>query len=310
MNKRDGLAAPPVSRLCRQAGKATPFDEQSDGFQPASKLSAMTPRDAESLAWSLGFAARRLAGARDLAAPKGWIGSHVLRGIWQAACRELHYLEVMVRRLLVAMAGEMTELVQPQPADTSIRRPKAEPITPCVNGPSGKGASPPMFSVHDTKLGPKALQARLSAMGHWEGEVPTRLPEGVFGARPASSSVVEASALADRFVALAAVLADPEPYAKRMALKLGRGVSPLRLGVRPALARSGALDLATSAFFEAERLALTVLNRRAPLYAQAQHLPETPPEGRSYSGDEGRGPGAYHESEAAWVRARPPPRGA
>ncbi|MEL6956666.1 MAG: hypothetical protein AAFO88_08490, partial [Pseudomonadota bacterium] len=67
----------------------------------------MTKRDTDSLTWSLDFTARRLAGAFDLAFPGGAAGSHMLRAAWAAACREVRYLEMMVRRLLVFMAGRL-----------------------------------------------------------------------------------------------------------------------------------------------------------------------------------------------------------
>ncbi|MEL6753271.1 MAG: hypothetical protein AAFO57_04540, partial [Pseudomonadota bacterium] len=83
----------------------------------------MTPRDADSLAWSLEFAARRLEGALALAAPSGVLGSHLLRGVWRAACREVHYLEMIVRRLLVALAGQLEAADITGDATASIPRP-------------------------------------------------------------------------------------------------------------------------------------------------------------------------------------------
>lgn len=231
----------------------------------------MTPREEESLAWSLGFAARRLGGALDLAAPGGWIGSHVLRGVWRAACRELHYLEMMVRRLLVAMAGEL---------ELSVSR-KVPNACAGVCGDTSdalrnRGKST-FFLVFDRKLGPAAVQARLAAIGIWEGDVSAALPKCVFGTPPEPEPVVDAAHLAARFAALASVLADPEAHARRMALKMSRGGDPIRLGARPALARGGTLDLTTSAFVEAERLALKVLNRRRPVIDEAFWYDENEP---------------------------------
>ncbi|MEL6957265.1 MAG: hypothetical protein AAFO88_11545, partial [Pseudomonadota bacterium] len=85
--------------------------------------------------------------------------------------------------------------------------------------------------------------------------------------------VMDAARLARRFAALAAVLADPEPHALRLAKRMHQGKAILRLGTAPALARGGTLDLGASAYFEAERLALTVLNRGAPVWPKALEPP-------------------------------------
>ncbi len=222
----------------------------------------MTCRDRESLAWSLEYAARRLAGAFDLAAPTGVLGSHLLRGVWRAACRELHYLELMVRRLIVAMAGQV-RLEVPRPGGARF----ANGFAP---ESKQKPAKAPVFPVFDRKPGLAALQRRLGAVAVWDGahgdgDVPAPAAcDGTFP-RPEPARVVEAARLAARFAALFDVLEDPDRHARRLARwRARRQASPLRLGAVPALARGGTLDLCHSAFFEAERLALTVLNHGWP----------------------------------------------
>ncbi|MEL6664419.1 MAG: hypothetical protein AAFR33_15610, partial [Pseudomonadota bacterium] len=91
---------------------------------------------------------------------------------------------------------------------------------------------------------------------------------GVFDAPGQPALVVSTARLAARFAALARVLDDPERYARLYARRLWRaggriGKTALKLvhGMRPALARGGTLDLAASAYQEAERLCFLVLNR-------------------------------------------------
>jgi len=232
----------------------------------------MTLRDRESLAWSLEYAARRLAGAFDLAAPSGVLGSHLLRGVWRAACRELHYLELMVRRLIVAMAGQV-RLDAPRISGIQDKKAALSTIHRGAKRSGDQGENPtktPVFPVFDRRPGLAALQRRLDAVAMWEGaESDGDVPAPAAGActfpRPEPDRVVAAARLAARFAALFDVLEDPARHARRLARwRARRQASPLRLGTVPALARGGTLDLCHSAFFEAERLALTVLNRGWP----------------------------------------------
>ncbi|MEM1150342.1 MAG: hypothetical protein AAGI03_07270 [Pseudomonadota bacterium] len=299
----------------------------------------MTPRDRESLALSLGYAARRLDGALALAAPCGVLSRHVLRGVWRAACRELHYLELFMRRLLLCMAGDIAispRAAHPEKAnkpfdnkaskappsailtgDTAAARDFDRGVNPSafaspdsdtsalppaspeserthVHAAARPGAigsraikggdqpenrdKSPLFPVSDPRPGEKALQRRLAAMGHWEGELPT-VPVGSIaranGGTPAPT--VCAARLAIRFAALADALARPSYYALRIArLRACRAKAILRLGAVPGLARGGYMDLATSSYFEAERLALTVLNRG---WQDPPPGPDPPPDG-------------------------------
>ncbi|MEL6567944.1 MAG: hypothetical protein AAFQ22_05960 [Pseudomonadota bacterium] len=229
----------------------------------------MTPNDRASLAWSLGYAARRLEGALALAAPSGALGSHVLRGVWRSACRELYFLELFVRRLLVYMAGQIA-------------------VAPCSRQVAAS-ASPrenthktPVFPVFDRCESLNALQKRLGAIGHWEGEVSGQAPDPRSGnTSPEPAPAMPAARLAARFAALADVLERPQHHARRLARwRARRAAAALRLGTVPSLARGGPLDLATSSYFEAERLALTVLNRG---WRPPQDPPEPPPDAASRS---------------------------
>ena len=213
----------------------------------------MTHRDHDSLTWSLDYAARRLAGAFGLAFPGGVAGSHVLRGAWRAACRELRYLEMMVRRLIVFMAGS----IAPDRRARGLSRP-ASPTQTVQAHPSSRHSG---FALNEPLPSLAQLQAMVNA-------APRALPARVFGAGGEAHPVVCAGRIAARFAALARVLDNPERYARLCARRLwraggriGRVTLKLLHGLRPALARGGTLDLAASAYMEAERLCFLVLNR-------------------------------------------------
>ncbi|MEL6663487.1 MAG: hypothetical protein AAFR33_10835 [Pseudomonadota bacterium] len=223
----------------------------------------MTPRDADSLAWSLDFAARRLDGAWELAGGPA-LGSHMLRGVWRATCRELRYLEMFVRRLLVFMAGQIT-------LAPTVKR-------PAPDGPMASMVRPtkqPAFAVFDPLLSVDAILKRYGSNGVDDAQLmPPDWP--LTKAHP----VVSAAGIAARFAALQRVLEDPGRHARRLARALDRQrgqpgrATPIRLGHAPQLARGGPLDLMRSAYFEAERLALTFLNRGASLPVS---IPRGPP---------------------------------
>ncbi|MEL6569335.1 MAG: hypothetical protein AAFQ22_13025 [Pseudomonadota bacterium] len=215
----------------------------------------MTTRDTDSLIWSLDYAARRLAGAFDLAFPGGASGSHMLRGAWAAACREVRYLDMMVRRLLVFMAGRIT-------VETLSARQR-----PLCASPPPESGTPPTYPPAPAF----ALNERLPSLAQIQA-MATGTPLGLTAPRPSAlgepAPVVSAARLAARFAALTRVLENHERYARLYARRLWRkggrlGTVALKLvhGIRPGLARGGTLDLAASAYMEAERLCFCVLSR-------------------------------------------------
>ncbi|MEM1106247.1 MAG: hypothetical protein AAGH87_07630, partial [Pseudomonadota bacterium] len=108
----------------------------------------MDTMDRESLAWSFGFAARRLEGARELAGPQGLACGYMLRAAWRAACREVLYLEMFVRRLLVAMAGDVVL------APLAKRPAPAMPAPKAGAKPANAAPSLPSFSITDPPYAP------------------------------------------------------------------------------------------------------------------------------------------------------------
>jgi len=226
------------------------------------RLAGMDQRDADSLAWSLDFAARRLEGALALATRDTGPVAFMLRGVWRAACRELLYLEMMVRRLIVCLAAHV-EIVRPPsgPARGQAARSAPKPVSRAARA-SGFGLFDPLDS-------PNAILARMQAASN---PLPTPAVT-VRAATPGNGApVVAAGRLLARFAALAQALADPGRQARRLArimdtrrARAAKGhavrVTPLRLGQAPALARTRGLSLESSAYGEAERLALKALNR-------------------------------------------------
>ncbi|MEL6663109.1 MAG: hypothetical protein AAFR33_08895, partial [Pseudomonadota bacterium] len=199
----------------------------------------MTPRDRASLAWSLDYAAQRLDGALALAAPAGALGSHLMRGVWAAACRELHYLEMLVRRLLVCLAGqiEVTSTASDKGRQSSrlVAQSKTHSNRPVASQNADK---PPLFPVSDRKLSPSQIQARLHAMTVGDALQNSRKSHAMNFNTDSPALVVDAARLAARFAALADVLADPERHARRLALwRVRRASAVLRLGAAPALAK-------------------------------------------------------------------------
>ncbi|MEM1105691.1 MAG: hypothetical protein AAGH87_04810 [Pseudomonadota bacterium] len=236
----------------------------------------MTERDRESLAWSLDYAARRLAAAQAGAAPAAGLAGYVVRAVWRAASRELDYLEAMVRRLLLAMASDlMAKRASKPPVDPSGPGAGAKPRPARGERPSAGRPSPRRAVLRLTDRFPSQadLRRQLAASYFEAGCAPPPRPvqpaAAGNSARPAP--LVKAAHMAGRFAALAAVLAEPGPAARRMANYVERcgGRQPIRMRRRPALARGGNLDLATGAFIEAERLAVAALDRRAEALAAA-----------------------------------------
>jgi len=234
----------------------------SDGVSMGPRLAGMDQRDADSLAWSLDFAARRLEGALALATRDTGPVAFMLRGVWRAACRELLYLEMMVRRLIVCLAAQV-EIVRPP------SRPGGGPAARSAPKPVSRAARAPGFGLFDPLDSPNAILARMQAASN---PVPTPATT-VRAATPGTGApVVAAGRLLARFAALAQALADPGRQARRLArimdtrrARAAKGhavrVTPLRLGQAPALARTRGLSLESSAYGEAERLALKALNR-------------------------------------------------
>ncbi|MEM6948011.1 MAG: hypothetical protein AAF486_07955, partial [Pseudomonadota bacterium] len=201
----------------------------------------MDTLDRESLAWSFGFAARRLEGARELAGPQGLACGYMLRAAWRAACREVLYLEMFVRRLLVAMAADVVLAKTPVPAAQADRpKPKAGPK------PANAAPSLPSFSITDPPYAPVNCLNFVSATPLPALPLPgTPRPGAAFMlAGPAPDPIVSAQRLAARFAALAAALEAPERYAARIARRLERrrlglvrsaARRVIRLGYPPAL---------------------------------------------------------------------------
>ncbi|MEN0079347.1 MAG: hypothetical protein AAF753_09580 [Pseudomonadota bacterium] len=225
----------------------------------------------ESLAWSFGFAARRLDSARELAGPQGLACGYMLRAAWRAACREVLYLEMFVRRLLVAMAGDVVLAPLAKTPAPAKPDPKAGPK------PANAAPSLPGFSITDPPYAPVNCLNLVSATPLPALPLPgTPRPGAAFMlAGPSPDPVVPAQRLAARFAALAAALEAPERYAARIARRLERrrlglvrsaARRVIRLGYPPALVgrRASVLDLPRSSYYEAERLALLTLNRGPP----------------------------------------------
>ncbi len=240
----------------------------------------MDQRDADSLAWSLDFAARRLEGALALATRDTGSVAFMLRGVWRAACRELLYLEMLVRRLIVCLAAQV-EPVRPPSG------PARGPAARCAPKPVKPAARAQGFGLFDPLDSPNAILARMLAASN-----PGRAPAVAVRAEPAAGTpVVAAGRLLARFAALAQALAHPDRQARRLARIMDTRralaanghalrVTPLRLGQAPALARARGLSLESSAYGEAERLALKALNRPyTDVLLQPLEVPdESPPE--------------------------------
>ncbi|MEM1346544.1 MAG: hypothetical protein AAGI34_18440 [Pseudomonadota bacterium] len=212
----------------------------------------MTTQDTESFDWNMDYAARRLALAFDLAFPGGVANSHMLRLAWHSACRELRYLEMMVRRLLVFLAGSI-KLNDENPVRRAGKR---MPKDTAKHADRSAG-----FALNETL----ATYEEILAMAHGTSRAPA---SAAYREPQALHPVVSAERIAARFAALARVLEAPDHYARLYARRFWRGgkrVGTLSIKLvhwkRPALARSGTLDLATSAYMEAVRLCFVVLNR-------------------------------------------------
>ncbi|MEM1105963.1 MAG: hypothetical protein AAGH87_06195 [Pseudomonadota bacterium] len=228
-----------------------------------------TDRDHDSFAWSLDFAARTFAGAMDRFAPSGRVAPHLMRGVWVAACRELYYLERFLRRLLVVLAARQG--VEPVAPGAPARQAPDTPLKPqrqrCQNAGPSKGAER-TFAVADRHMSHAAIASKLATqpwvagrrcdMAWPVGDRP--LSAGPNTAMTPAPPIVDARALAARFAALSAVLADPEPHAERLARMMARRRFPLRLAMPPALARGRGLDMMRSAYLEVERLAVVALD--------------------------------------------------
>ncbi|MEO0786905.1 MAG: hypothetical protein AAFY10_14510, partial [Pseudomonadota bacterium] len=152
------------------------------------------------------------------------------------------------------------------------------PWTPANAGAAGAQADrpgnrnkTPLFPASERQMGRADILRRLALSA--AETAPDAISCPTSPARPDPAPVMDAARLARRFAALAAVLANPEPHALRLAKRMHQGKAVLRLGTAPALARGGTLDLGASAYFEAERLALTVLNRGAPVWPNALEPP-------------------------------------
>jgi len=209
----------------------------------------MNDRDAESLRWSWDYVARGLAGLLALLGWAGFAPSHMLRGAWRMANREMRYLEGMARRLLVAEAGALQPL--PARAPSGPRKPDARPPRPrAPRAPRGFALIEPV---------PEAI------FNCWFDDEDPPAPKDPWPCSAGAHPAVPAHALAARISALKSLLDAPEKAARRVARMLARHASPLCLARRRPVERGGTLDLKRSAFFEAERLALDVINR--PFFA-------------------------------------------
>lgn len=216
----------------------------SDRPAPGPKLAGMTETDRLSLNWCLDLAARRVGEAVRRGFEGGFV-SHIPRGLWAALCREVAFLEAVVRRLLIALVG-----VLPEPAKAHARR-AISPVSSRGTAPSPPSGTALLEPLPDAV----AMMARLM------GEAQTGRKSG---GNPLPA-VMPAARLWNRLASLKALLADPEAAARRMArrLALRRELrkSPLHLGHRPAAARSRHWSQERDVFFEVARLALLVLNR-------------------------------------------------
>lgn len=207
-------------------------------------LAGMTETDRLSLNWCLELAARRV-GQAVLRGFEGGFVSHIQRGLWAALCREVAFLEAVIRRLLIALVGVLPEARGPR--DRPAHRPHSLPTT-AASGRFGTALLEPLPN-------PVAMMARLTR----EGQI---CPKTGGNTLP---SVMPAARLWNRLASLSALLADPEATARRMARRLAcrraRRKSPLHLSHRPAAARSRHWNQERDVFSEATRLALIVLNR-------------------------------------------------
>jgi len=209
----------------------------------------MNDRDAESLRWSWDYVARGLAGLLALLGWAGFAPSHMLRGAWRMANREMRYLEGMARRLVLAEAGALAGLSPPAPLS---RRPARKDRAARPRGEYPRGfclAAPFRAADHPCWPGPGRPGAGQDA--------PAPMAPGV-GAEP--PPVVTARGLAARIEALEGLIAAPEKAARRMVRQL-RAARIVPCLVAPPSVRNRPLDLMQSAFFEAERLALLGLRR-------------------------------------------------
>jgi len=186
-----------------------------------------------------------------------------------------------VRRLIVCLAAQV-EPVRP-PSGPGCRAAAKSPPETAKTVAKAKG-----FGLFDPLDSPNAILARMLAASD-PGRAPAvtvRAPTTGTGA-----PVVAAGRLLARFAALAQALADPDRQARRLArimvtrrARAAKGhvvrVTPLRLGQAPALARARGLSLESSAYGEAERLALKALNRPyADILLQPPEVTdESPPE--------------------------------
>ena len=188
------------------------------------------PPSPQALAWSWQRLAALVAGLGLVIAPAaGWLG----RGAWRAACRQVRLAEALARRLLICRAGELGFV----PAPARCKVPAAQPA------PLPQSETAP----------PQAVFALVDRLGGLSGTGFAGVPAGL-GASDAGE--VSIAGLARRLAGLQAVLADPEPYARRLARRLfgsggsNRRTSPLRPGAPPGRRRGGivldqdALDLA------------------------------------------------------------------
>ncbi|MEM6947248.1 MAG: hypothetical protein AAF486_04080 [Pseudomonadota bacterium] len=224
----------------------------------------MDQRDQDSLDWSFDYAARRLDSARALAFPAGRGEAAIQRGAWRAACSELRYLEMMVRRLLICLAGAFLD--GPWRSPRKRGAPPRAPTKPCAGDPRR-----PSFALNERLMSPAQVQAALFGRPVIPKSADTR--QAPWADAPEPPPVVDARRLAARFAALARVLAGPEPYARAYARRVRRAWHPasggigvrLRPRARPGPARrtgrATSLSLERSAFEEAERLSLLTLNR-------------------------------------------------
>lgn len=200
------------------------------------------PPSPDALAWSWQRLAALVAGLALLLAP---VPEWMARGAWRAACRRVRLAEALARRLLICRAGELgcgparpqraapaalAALAAPRPA-SGIRPPRARlALVDRLCGGAGAGFD--------------AIAAGPGAAGAWVSALP----------------------LARRLAGLETILADPDPYARRIACRLfglagwrGR-TSPLRPGAPPGR-RAAFAELDQDALDLAHSGAVRVLNR-------------------------------------------------